>query len=313
MNIQQLEYIVAVDDYRHFQKAAESCFITPATLSIMIKKLEEELQVVLFDRSKHPIVPTEIGQMVVRQGREILFSIRQMKENVKHAGEDISGEFRLGIIPTLAPYLLHLFLPELLKAHPGLVLQIKELPTDQLIDQLKKDQLDAGILALPEGILELKPTFLFNEKLWVFISEEDERLQHKYILPSDIDINRLWLLEEEHCLRSQIMNLCSLKKQSSDSQPLKFDAGSIETLLQIVEMRRGITIIPELSTQNFSAERKQQIRFFQNPEPVREISLVMYRPALKASIAKAVVEVIKKTVAPYLSPVDAPARVNFKL
>ncbi|HJW17326.1 MAG TPA: LysR family transcriptional regulator, partial [Flavisolibacter sp.] len=195
MNLQQLEYVVAVDQNRHFAKAAEKCFVTQATLSMMIKKLEEELGIILFDRSKQPVVPTEAGKMVIEQARSVLKEtalIKQLSVNLKTG---LQGELKIGIIPTLAPYL---FLQSFLKNYPSIKLKIQEQTTEQLLSQLSSDKIDVAIMATPLNDKNFKETHLFYEEFKVFVSSTDKSLKKKYLLPEDIDINKLWLLEEGH-------------------------------------------------------------------------------------------------------------------
>lgn len=307
MNIQQLHYVLAVDQHRHFQKAAEACFVTPATLSIMLKKLEEELDVIIFDRSKHPIVPTEMGKIVIDNARTILAGVSKMQYEVKYSAEKsiIKGELRIGIIPTLAPYLIHLFLPKMIQNYPQLRIQLKELRTQQITDYLRKDRIDVGIIALQDEGKEFQTRSLFMEKLLVFSPESIAQASHHYILSEDIDPSKLWLLEEEHCLRSQVLNLCSLKKVNAENEPLKFEAGSIETLVNLVEMTNGITVIPELAIRDFSAKRKAAVRRFAAPEPAREIGMITYRHLIKERLINVLEEEITRAVQPILHGVIA--------
>lgn len=302
MNIQQLQYVVAIDEQRHFQKAAAACFVTPATLSIMLKKLEEELDTTIFDRSKHPIVPTEMGKIVIENARTILSAVDKMQYEVKYATTDdeIQGELRIGIIPTLAPYLLHLFIPSMTAKYPKLKLQLKELRTQQITDYLRKDKIDVGLIALQQETNEFKTRPLFRERLLVFAPEPQTKLKSNYILSDDIDLSKLWLLEEEHCLRSQVMNLCSLKKTNSDSEHLTFDAGSIETLVNLVEMTNGITIIPELAVLAFTPERKAGVKYFAEPEPAREIGMITYRHFVKEKLLNTLEKEILSAITPIL-------------
>lgn len=287
MNIQQLEYIVAVDEFRHFQKAAEACFVTPATLSMMIKKLEQELDVILFDRSKRNVIPTDIGEIVIEKAKTALHHLKEISHVATYASEEIAGEVRVGIIPTLAPYLTHLFLPSLMKQYPNLKIKLMEWNTNQIIDGLKHNRLDIGIAATPLHLADIKEHHVFYEKLLAYTADRNQK-QHKkeYLAPEEINLDRLWLLEEEHCLRAQVINLCSLKKQNSDDLQLDFEAGSIETLLNIVNMNEGVTIIPELVVPNLSEERKKKVRNFKSPVPVREISLLTYRHFMKEKLLK---------------------------
>ncbi len=306
MNIQQLRYVLSIDEYRHFQKAAEACFVTPATLSIMLKKLEEELDVVIFDRSKHPIIPTEMGKIVIENARTILSAVDNMQYEVKYAASEneIQGELRIGIIPTLAPYLLHHFIPGMFAKYPRLRIQLKELRTQQITDYLRKDIIDVGIIALQQEANEFKTRPLFRERLLVFAPEPQSKLKSNYILSDDIDISKLWLLEEEHCLRSQVMNLCSLKKTNSKNEQLTFDAGSIETLINLVEMTNGITIIPELAVLAFTSERQACVKHFAEPEPAREIGMITYRHFVKEKLLDILENEILSAINPILREVS---------
>ena len=284
MNLQQLEYIVALGTYKHFGRAAEKCFVTQATLSMMIKKLEGELDMVLFDRSHQPILPTEAGMIIIEQARAVLKETAQIKWISKEIKTGLQGELRIGIIPTLAPYLLPLFLSQFLTAHPAIKLKIIEQTTDQLLKLLSTDRLDVGIMATPLQSKNFKEKHLFYEEFKVFVADNDKGLRKKYILPEDIDVNKLWLLEEGHCLRSQTLNLCELQKQQARIHNLEYETGSIESLLKITEMNGGITIVPELATLTFNEVARQKLRHFKPPVPVREISLVTYRHFVKKGL-----------------------------
>ena len=292
MNLNQLEYIIAVDTHRHFVKAAEKCYITQATLSMMIKKMEEELDLVIFDRSKKPVVPTQLGKKIIAQAKIIVQESQKLKEIVSAEHDSLSGELHIGIIPTLAPYLLPLFLNSFLKKHPLIKLNISELSTDEIIHKLKQNDLDAGILATPLNDSSLKEELLFYEEFIVYASSKEKLLNKKYLLAQDIDVNRLWLLQEGHCLRSQIINLCELKKKDDATQQFNFASGSIETLKRIVETNEGITILPKLALRDMNAKQKNNIRHFKTPAPVREIGLVTYRYFVKEKL----IEAIKKEI-----------------
>jgi LysR family hydrogen peroxide-inducible transcriptional activator len=287
MNLQQLEYIVAVDTWRHFSTAAEKCNITQPTLSMMIQKLELELEIKIFDRSKQPVVTTAIGQKVIEQARIVLSEAGNLKKVIAEQKQDIAGELRIGIIPTLAPYLLPLFLNNFLKKYLNLKLKIVELTTQQIIQQLESQRLDAGILATPLKVASLKEIPLFYEQFVVYASQNEKLMKKKYLLADDIDVNHLWLLEEGHCLRSQVVNLCELKRKETLMQNLDYEAGSIETLKKMVDMNNGITILPELALRDLSKAQEKNIRFFKAPAPVREISIVTYRYFVKYNLIEA--------------------------
>ena len=284
MNIQQLEYIIAVDTYRHFVKAAEKCFVTQATLSMMIKKLEEELDIKIFDRSRQPVVPTEMGKKIIGQAKIILHESNKLKEIVQDEQAELKGELRIGVIPTLAPYLLPLFMNSFLQKYPSVKLKVSEFTTDQIIHKLQQHDLDAGLLSTPLNQPSLKEQPLFYEQFVVYTSSDDKILKKKFVLAKDIDINRLCLLEEGHCLRSQVFNLCELRNKEQEFRQLDFETGSIETLKRIVEANRGITILPILALKAMTAKQKQNVRYFKAPVPAREIGLVTYRYFVKEKL-----------------------------
>jgi LysR family hydrogen peroxide-inducible transcriptional activator len=298
MVLQQLEYIVAVDTHRHFLRAAESCYVTQATLSMMIKKLEEELDTIIFDRSKQPVVPTDVGEKIIAQARRVLGETAKMKELVSQERGQLSGEFRLGIIPTIAPYLLPLIVKEFTTAYPKINLYINEFTTDTIIEKLKTGQIDAGILATPLTEKTIKEQPLYYEKFFLYVNPEEKGYDKQFVLPKNIDVDRLWLLEEGHCMRSQIQNLCELKKQSAVHDKLHYEAGSIETLMNLVDKDYGITIIPELKTLTMSEAQKQQLRYFKPPTPVREISIVTHYQYVKERMVRALHQTITGIMPP---------------
>ena len=284
MNLSQLEYIVALDHHRHFAKAAQACFATQPTLSMMVQKLEEELDTKIFDRSKKPLIPTETGKLLIEQAQKVLQEANELSSIVQQQKGILEGELRLGIIPTLAPYLLPLFIKSFLEKYPKIHLKIAEYTTGVMADKLKRGQLDAGILVTPLNDAKIKETPLFYETFFVYSSHSFEK---EYLLPEDLNPNELWLLEEGHCFRSQIMNLCEIHKQST--MQLEYAAGSLETLRQLVDNQDGITILPELAIQYLSAEKRLKLKFFQHPAPVREVSLVTHRDFIK----RALIEVLR--------------------
>lgn len=298
MVLQQLEYIVAVDTHRHFLRAAESCYVTQATLSMMIKKLEEELDTIIFDRSKQPVVPTDVGEKIIAQARRVLGETAKMKELVSQERGQLSGEFRLGIIPTIAPYLLPLVVKEFTTTYPKINLYINEFTTDTIIEKLKTGQIDAGILATPLTEKTIKEQPLYYEKFFLYVNPEEKGYDKQFVLPKNIDVDRLWLLEEGHCMRSQILNLCELKKQSAVHDKLHYEAGSIETLMNLVDKDYGITIIPELKTLTMSEAQKQQLRYFKPPTPVREISIVTHYQYVKERMVRALHQTITGIMPP---------------
>lgn len=275
MNFQQLEYIVAIDRHRHFVIASEKCNVTQPTLSMMIQKLEDELELKIFDRTKKPVEPTEQGVEIINRAKLILLEAERLKTYVTELKDEIKGELRLGIIPTLAPYLLPLFLKNFIQKYPDLKIFINEMKTDQIIEKIKSGEIDMGLLAMPLSEQNMIEHHLFDEEFMVYISQNDSLINKKYILPSEIDPNQLWLLEEGHCLRNQVFNLCELKNYSGENSNLHYEAGSIETLINLVDKQQGITIIPKLATLNLNEMQLQNIKEFAEPKPKREIGLVV--------------------------------------
>lgn len=292
MNIQQLEYIVAVDRHRHFVQAAEHCHVTQPTLSMMIKKLEEELGVKIFDRNRQPVVPTDIGARVIAQAQVILQESARLAELTRQYNGLLAGELRVGIIPTIAPYLLPQFVHEFIEKYPTIQLQITEMITEKVLHELKRGTIDIGIIATISEESSFQTTPLYREKLYVYASEKVNLYGKKYILPDDIDPNELWLLEEGHCFRTQIQKLCELSRSSSTGISLSYRAGNIETLIRMVERSGGLTIIPELAVHDLAPTRLAHVREFHPPSPVREISLIYNREHVKTRL----IEVLQQEI-----------------
>ncbi len=312
MTFIQLEYIVAVDTWRHFATAAEHCFVTQPTLSMQIQKLEEELDLKIFDRSKQPVVPTETGVEIIGQARAILSGRNKLLQSIQEKKGLLVGELRIGIIPTLAPYLLPLFVQPFTRKYPGVRLVVHELMTDLIITRLREGKIDAGILVTPLQEPGIEEFVLFYEEMMAYVSRKNAAYKKTYMLPQDIDPDKLWLLEEGHCLRSQIVNLCELQKISRENSHFEYEAGSIETLRRMVEMNDGITILPELATLDMPAAQRQLIRYFKKPSPMREVSLVIHRnqvkqrliEVLKQEILLTIPEKIRKNKSLHIVPVD---------
>lgn len=292
MNIQQLEYILAVDTYRHFATAASKSNVTQPTLSMMIRKLEDELGVRIFDRTRQPVEPTPEGREIVLRARQIMADVTHLKEFARGLKSDVSGEIRIAIIPTLAPYLLPLFLPSFVDKHPTLRVKISELVTHDIIEALKNGEVDIGLLATPLHDPKLVEHPVFYEEFFAYTSDE-RASKKKYLLPKDIDLSKLWLLEEGHCFRNQVFNLCELKKKDIESDRLHYQAGSLETLKNLVDHNKGITILPLLATKELTQSQQRKIRSFAPPKPVREISLVVNSNYSRKSILQALKKAIE--------------------
>lgn len=293
MNIQQLEYIIAVDRTKNFTKAAEQCFVTQATLSAMIKKLEEELGVILFDRKGSPVITTEIGQVILDEARQVLIHSHKIKDLVGQQKGEISGTLRIGIIPTIASSLLPRILKLLSTRFPALELIVTEMITPEVVEQVRSGRLDAGIIATPWKDLNLEEIILYYETLMVYGMEQMER---KYIMPFEIQDKKIWMLEEGHCLREQFINYCSLKKKTDMPGNLKFEGNSFETLLNLVDSFGGLTLIPELYYRLLSEDKKLKVRQFSLPIPVREVSMIYHRPYARLNSLQAVSGLIQAEI-----------------
>ncbi len=290
MTLVQLEYIVALDTWRHFALASEKCFVTQPTLSMQIQKLEDELGVKLFDRARQPVIPTEIGAAIIAQARIVLHEAGMIHEMITEQKDTMTGEIRIGIIPTLAPYLLPPLFKNIREKYPQVHLQVREIITEEVIAELKKNRLDCGIVVTPLKDASIKEDPLFYEELFVYVSKNNALHNKKYVLPTDIDPDQLWLLEEGHCFRSQILNLCELQKYSG--LHFKYETGNIETLKRMVDKSDGITILPELAVMEFSKPQMNQVKRLKEPSPAREVSLVTHRDHLKTKLIKTLKEEI---------------------
>jgi LysR family hydrogen peroxide-inducible transcriptional activator len=296
MTLTQLEYVIAVDKHRHFAVAAESCFVTQPTLSMQIQKLEEELGFKIFDRSKQPVMPTEHGFEIIEHARKVIAERDALSELVEAKKGVVKGEFKLGIIPTLAPYLLPLFIHSFTQKYPLIKLRIEELTTSALIARLKEGKIDAGILVTPLHESGIKEEPLFYEEMLAYVSKANAVFKKDYVLPKDIDPEKLWLLEEGHCFRSQIMNLCHLRKKSEHAAHFEYEAGSLETLRRMVDLYDGITVLPELATMDMTARQLTHLRNFKQPAPVREVSLVIHRTFIKRRLVEALKHIILESI-----------------
>ncbi len=294
MTITQLEYAVAVDTYRSFVLAAEKCFVTQPTLSMQIQKLEENLGVKLFDRSRQPITPTEIGVEIIEQARILLQESFKIKDIIEERKGEIGGELKIGVIPTVAPYLIPKVIGGFLEKYPKIRLSISELTTEHIVQKIKVGILDCGILATPldEDFLAERP--VYYENFVSYLTKNSPMFKKKALTTNDLDIDNLWLLNEGHCMRNQVLNICQHTK--SNHHKLNYNTGSIETLIKMVDINDGITILPELSLQDFSVKQMDRVRYFKSPEPSREISIVTHKNFIKKRMIDALEEEILQAI-----------------
>lgn len=286
--ITQLHYLQAVASEKHFGRAAELCHVSQPSLSSQIQKLEEELGLIIFDRSKKPIKVTEAGQEIIDQARIVLREHHKLKDIASEGGKEPRGEFHLAVIPTLAPYLIPLFLGEFSARFPAVNLKISEMQTEVILKALKNDEIDCGLLVTPlkdEAIIE---RHLFYEPFYSYVSKGHALAGKKSIKESDLLEHNLWLLEEGHCFRDQVLKICSLGKQSRVLENVEFASGNLETLKNLVKRNEGYTLIPELAALELSdQEKKINLKPFKKPVPTREVSLVHSRMFLKENAISA--------------------------
>lgn len=287
MTITQLEYIVAVDTYRSFVAAANKCFVTQPTLSMQVQKLEDTLGVKIFDRSKQPVIPTEIGIEIIAQARVLISESEKLKEIVTDRQKELSGELKVGIIPTIAPYILPKILSGFIEKYPQVKLIVWEQTTEQIIQQLKLGTLDCGILSTPLHESSLTEIPVFYENFVAYAAKTSKLFKKKTISPEDIDMEEIWVLNEGHCMREQVLNICQRRKATKGFQHFEYNTGSVETLKRMVDMNNGATILPELALADMTDKQRDRIRYFKSPEPAREVSIVIHRNFLKRRMIEA--------------------------
>lgn len=295
MTLQQLEYIVAVDRHRHFVKAAQACGVAQPTLSAMISKLEEELDVRIFDRSKHPVEPTPVGQDILRQARVVLQNSMQLKETVSSRKEVMATHLNLAIIPTVAPYIIPRFISLFQEFYPLTEVRILEMRTHEITRDLKDAKIDMGLLATPLMDADLLEIPVYYEKFVAYVSPSDPNY-HKEELPAEeLPLQHLWVLQEGHCLRNQIFNF---RTENTPADKQVYEAGSIDNLVRIIDTNGGYTLIPQLHLPMLNETQLKNVRPVIAPPPVREISLIVYHDFIRERLLNAVADTIKKIIPP---------------
>lgn len=290
MTIIQLEYLVAVANHGSFSAAAEKCFVTQPSLSMQVKNLEEELGVILLDRSKKPVIPTEAGVAVLQQAREALTAFYRVNEVVSDLKGEISGLLRLGVIPTIAPYLVRRFVPDFVRKHPKVELQIREMQTADIVEALNRDMLDAAILAGGTSPGEIVEEELFNDRFYAYVSPLHPLYERSNIRIEDIDVKHLLLLTEGNCMRDQVIELCQARRNVPTQYA--FESGSLETLMRIVDNTANMTIIPELALDFIPKEKHSQIKTLARGATSRKITIAVRRTYVKRSLISALKESI---------------------
>ncbi|MTI89682.1 MAG: LysR family transcriptional regulator [Balneolaceae bacterium] len=296
MTLTQLSYIVAVDKYRHFATAAQKIYITQPTLSMQIQKLEDELGVLIFDRSKTPVVPTAMGEQIVKQAKQILSGAKHIEDLVSVQGETLKGTFRVGIIPTIAPYLVPLFLKKFVETYPEVDLIFEEALTDEVLKGLNEDYYDVGIIATPidQHFFEKD---LFLEPFLGYVCTGHELAAKKELCIDDLYKKDLWLLNEGHCFRDQTIKLCKQDNKKLNKAPITFESGNLETLKRLVEQNFGVTLMPYLAMYDYDTScANGVVKEFMDPVPTRKIRLVYSREFLKKNLIEGFAGVIQDSI-----------------
>ncbi len=296
----QMQYLAAIDTYRHFATAAEKCFVTQPTLSMQVKKVEEELGIKIFDRTRQPVIPTQAGIAIIDQVRRILKEAEKIDLLVQEMQQEVSGDLTLGIIPTISPYLLPLFAGAFKQKYPAVHLKVQEVVTERIEELLKKDLLDAGILVTPlhnPGIIE-QP--LFYEEMMIYTNMQHPLSTQPIINIGDIATPEMWLLSDGHCFRHQVVNLCQLHDLKSDVLPFEFEGGSLDTMMKIIDKEGGYTLIPELAGLEITNDAAHKVRRFSGITPLREVSLVVNRRFAKTNLLQNLANEITQAVPPDL-------------
>ena len=312
ITLTQLEYIVAIDEYRHFATAAEKCFVTQPTLSMQIKKLEDELGVIIFYRSRQPVVPTDLGAKLIEQARMTLSATQRIKEIIQEEQQEVEGTLKIGIIPTLAPYLLPVFIGPYIRKYPAVKVEVEELVSEEIIRRLKRDMLDVGLFVTPYHDEKIVERPVFYEEMLVYAHPDSELLKKKEVGHEDIVTSDIWMLGNGHCFRNQVVNLCEMSASQHKNLPFEFESNSLETLMRIVDVEGGFTLIPELALQYMSPEKKKQVRSIANTKPLREVSVIYSRHFTKQRLITLLCDEIKSVVPAHMLKRDRGMIVEWK-
>jgi LysR family hydrogen peroxide-inducible transcriptional activator len=318
VTLTQLAYAVAVDAHRHFGRAAEACNVTQPTLSMQVGKLERALGVALFDRSRTPVVPTEAGRAVLAQARVALREAARVVEVRDAAAGEVAGELRIGVIPTIAPYLLPHAVPELSRRYPRLVLVVEERVTDEVLDGLRRGTLDAALVATPVADADLVERVLFTEPFVGYVSEGHRLAARGTLTPADLSLDDLWLLSEGHCFRAQTVQLCGQRAAravrgaapvgAACTSGARFESGNLETLQRLVERGVGMTLLPTLAAEHLATDAQRRlVRPFAAPAPTRDVRLVRRRTLPRERLVEVVAAALVDALPAALRPAPPPA------
>jgi len=294
MNLRELQYLVALDEERHFRKAAERCFVSQPTLSGQLKKLEDELGVLLVERTKRQVLMTEVGTVIAERARRILTDVKSLHEIAQSYQDPMAGEVHVGLIPTVAPYLLPHIMPKIRKQFPQLKLWLYEYQTDILLEKLRRGEVDVLILALLDETNDFAELELYDEAFQLAVPRGNKLAQQKSIGLDDLNNSEMLLLEEGHCLRGQALDVCYLAGAKENTG---FHASSLEILRHMVSEDMGMTLIPELAVpaKNKLSDLVQYI-VFDEPQPSRRIGMVYRKGSYRETAFKQLQQLIRQIV-----------------
>jgi len=295
MTITQLKYVLAVAEHQNFTVASEHCFVTQPTLSMQIQKLEDELDIKIFNRSKKPIQLTQVGEKIVAQAKTIVNESNRITDIVDQQKGYIGGEFKLGIIPTIMPTILPMFLKTFIKKYPKVNLVIEELTTEEIIKKLSDGHIDAAIAATPLENEAIKERVLYFEPFVGFIPENHRLFSQKTIDADDLELDDILLLEDGHCFKASVLNLCSAFKKDTTSH-FHLESGSFSTLVKLSKENMGMTLLPYLHTLDLNEKDQTHLREFNAPAPAREVSLIYHKSQLKMQLIESLKTVIDGVV-----------------
>jgi LysR family hydrogen peroxide-inducible transcriptional activator len=268
---------------------------------MQIQKLEDQLGVVIFDRSKHPVIPTDIGEKIIAQARIVVNESKRLQEVIEDEKDEVAGELTIGVIPTVSPYLLPLFINDFIKRYPKVRLTVQEMVTGDVLKNMNNDLLDVGLIVTPTGDSNFKEMPIFYEEFMGYVGHRHALSDKKTLSIEDVGYNDLWLLNEGHCFRNQVLNICHPDPLQEKNKKFKYESGSLEALKRIVDQHGGMTLLPELATLDFDTKSKQKLRPFEEPKPIREISLVVKRSFVKRKLVEALYESISNSIPEYLN------------
>lgn len=296
MNFNQLKYFIELARVRNFSESAKVLSISQPALSLQIQKLEDEFEYKLLDRTKKPLALTEEGELFYEKALEIVQLVEHLENLNLEIEEKIEGILRVGIIPTLSPYLVPLFMGKLKQTYPKLGVHIEELKTDEILDQLAHNELDLGLISTPVKASKIGFVPLFYERFYVYLSPDQPLFDQDSIDLKAINMDKLWYLHEGNCFQNQVNTVCEIRDIRQSELPFQYASNSIESLKRIVESEGGMTFIPELATSQIAAEYENMVKPIAQPTPTREISAAYLRTTGLKRTAKALIELLSSCI-----------------